>query len=77
MSKDDKIPVAYCEVCKVVNPMNIQTLQKTTEDGKKLKADIGYCVVCGTVLNLEEDKEITWVGNEWLAENGWKEVTDE
>lgn len=76
MNKDEKVPIAYCEICKTTNPIHITTLQKKDKNGKMLEADIGWCVVCETVLNIEEDAAIEWVGQEWLDEHGWKDVTD-
>lgn len=76
MNKGEKVPIAYCEICETKNPIHISTLEKKVDDGRTLKAEIGWCAVCETVLNLEEDKTIEWVGEEWLDENGWKEFED-
>jgi len=67
----NKIMIANCPVCKIKNPVSTQGVYRG-KGKNKVTATIAYCAVCETVLNLEEDLKLEYVGKEWLKENGWE-----
>jgi hypothetical protein len=62
----NKYAIAYCNICKEQNPIDIQKMTKGD-----MEITIAWCGVCGYVINLDDDIKIEWITEKWMNEHGW------